>query len=168
MKKGYTLIEVIIYLGIVSMVIVAFIVFVFSISDPSSKTYVVSEVQANMRIASNLIAQKIRASTGINIASSTFDVDPGVLSLQMASSTLNPTVFSLSADNGILQITQGAGSPIDITSDEVRVVNLIFRDYTLSNERENIRVEIEMEFDNTDDIDFQYSQGIKTTVGVRN
>lgn len=166
-KTGFTLVEILIYLAIVGLVVVSFISFAVVISDSRGKAYVEQEVQANARVALNLITQKILASDGVNAGASTFDSDPGVLSLSMANGSKDPTVINLSADDGQLQIKEGSDSAVVVTSDEVRVTNLIFTDLTSTSDKENIRIELTMEYAETDDVIYSYSQSLQTAVSLR-
>ena len=68
--SAFTLIELIIYLAIISGIAVSFVYFSISITNTRAKTYVVQEVHANARTALELIAQRIRASQGVNLTNS--------------------------------------------------------------------------------------------------
>jgi prepilin-type N-terminal cleavage/methylation domain-containing protein len=168
-EQGFSLIEVIIYIAIMALAVVAIASFSLSVANTSSKNYVVQEVQANGRAALHAITQRIQAAESVNIGASAFGSDPGVLSLQMADAAKNPTVISLSADNGILQITEGVSSPIAVTADEVNITNLVFTNLTpVAAIRENIRVELTIEFHNlSGDREFEYSQTLQTSVTLR-
>ena len=85
--------ETLIYVAIVALVSTGLAKFSTSITATRNKSYVVQEVHANMRDAITLISKKIQEANAINVANSTFDSDPGVLSLSMASSTINPTII---------------------------------------------------------------------------
>lgn len=167
-RQGFTLIEILIYITVIGGALVGFVTFSVSIANSRNKTYVVQEVQANARTSLELISQRIHAATGVNTGSSTFDSDPGVLSLSMADGAKNPTIISLTADNGRLQIREGVSGAVSITSDEVKVTNLVFTNLTPSGERANIRIAMTTEF-NTDgsDIGYTYSQSTQTSVSVR-
>lgn len=167
-KEGFTLIETLIYIAIIGMVVVSFVVFAMSISDSRNKAYVISEVQANHRTALNIISQRIRSAETVNIIGSIFDSDPGALSLAMANGSKNPTIINLNQDDGILQITEGTAGPIAITSDEVKITDLVFTNLTGGEERKNIRIEITIVFNNADtDIEYNYSQSLQTAVSLR-
>ncbi len=107
---GFTLIETIIYIAILGMIAIAFVLFSVSVSGSRNKTYVVQEVQANTRMALEMISQKIRSADGINFNSSTFGINPGRLSLSMTKSSLNPTIIDLSGADGALRIIEGTSS----------------------------------------------------------
>jgi type II secretory pathway pseudopilin PulG len=167
-NNGFTFIETIIYVAIIGTVVASFVTFSISISNSRNKTYVVQEVQANARMAMNLISQKIRLANGINIASSTWDADPGVLSLSMSSSTLNPTIINLSADDGILQIKQGNGATVPIVSDKVQITNLVFTNLTASSTRGNVKIQITTQYNNASgDVHFSYSQTLQSAASLR-
>jgi prepilin-type N-terminal cleavage/methylation domain-containing protein len=166
-QNGFTLIEILIYVAIIGTAVTSLVFFAVSVSDSRNKNYVVQEVQANGRVAIDIISQRIRAATGVNIGSSIFDSDPGVLSLAMADGAKNPTIINLNQDDGVLQITEGLSEAAPVTSDKVKITNLIFTNLTPSGERENIKVEITLEYANAGDVEFAYSQEYRTAVSVR-
>ncbi|MFH1661924.1 MAG: hypothetical protein ABIA02_02415 [Candidatus Falkowbacteria bacterium] len=103
-----------------------------------------------------------------NTGESTFDSDPGVLSLSMADASKNPTIINLTADNGQIQIKEGSTDEVLITSNEVKITNLVFTDLTGTSDKENIRVQITVEFNNLGtDIDYDYSQSLQTSISLR-
>ena len=167
MQKGFTLIELIIYVAIVGLVAGAFVSFSIAVTNSNTKTYVAQEVQANSRIALDLITQKIQAATGVNLVDSTFGSDPGVLSLSFASDDLDPTIIQLSEDDGILQVVEGVSSPVNITSDEVKVTNLQFTNLTGTSDKENIKIDLTVEYDASEDVEFKYAQTLETSATVR-
>lgn len=168
MQNGFTLIELLIYIAIVGAVAVTFVNFSVSISNSGNKSFVVQEVHGNGRVALDLISQRIRAATGVNTGSSTFNSDPGVLSLEMADAAKNPTIINLTADDGVLQIKEGASSAIAITSDEVKITNLVFTNLTPTGARENIRIQLTVGYNNSSgDVEYTYSKSFQTAVSLR-
>jgi prepilin-type N-terminal cleavage/methylation domain-containing protein len=165
-SRGFTLIEIIIYVAIITIVTTTFVNFSTSASEARSKSYAVTEVQSNARIAMNTIVERIRASISVNTSTSVFGVDPGSISLQMASSSLNPTIISLDADDGIMQMTEGVASPLSITSDEVKITKLEFTLLGNSTKRQNIRIEMEVEY-NSNDVTFKYTQALRSSISIR-
>ncbi|KKQ27667.1 MAG: hypothetical protein US42_C0007G0058 [Candidatus Magasanikbacteria bacterium GW2011_GWC2_37_14] len=166
-RQGFTLVETIIYVAIIGGVIATFISFSLNVSNARNKTYVQAETQANARVALNIITQKIQSATGVNISQSVFNTDPGVLFLVMSSSTLNPTVISLSEDNGKLQVKEGDSVTSTITTAQIQINNLVFTNFSVSSTRENIGVDLTVSFVSSTDVNFQYSQNLHTAVSVR-
>ncbi len=117
-SAGFTLLELIIYTGILSIVGVISV----AIFSQISRTYVQNqskiEVVQNLRTASQIIQQAIQQASGINSASSTY------LSLAMQDPAKDPTEFRLFQD--AIERKEGAGSWMRITTDQVKVTNLNF------------------------------------------
>ncbi len=166
-KKGFTLIETLIYVAIIGGIVGTFISFSLNISNARNKTYSQEEVQANTRMAMDLITQKIQSASSINIVSSTFGVNPGVLYLTMASSTLNPTIINLSKIYGQLQIKEGNVSTTAITTNRVQVANLVFTNLSASSTRENIGLNITVQYTTSSDVNYGFSQSLQTSVSLR-
>ena len=166
-NKGFSIIELIIYMGILALVLTALVNFSFVISDSKNKNFVIQEVNANTRTAMNLMTQTIRSATSTNDGTSTYGSDPGVLSLGMADPTKNPTIISLNADDGQIQIKEGTKDAIAITSDEIKVTNLVFTNLTGSSARKNIRIQMSVEYDGDGDIDFTYDTDVTSTISFR-
>lgn len=163
-KKGFTLIEIIIYIGILSLVVVSLFTFSTSISSVRAHTYVSQEVNANMRTALQLIQQKIRSASGVNIGSSVLTTHPGVLSLAMSDPSKNPTVID--SISGRIRITEGSGIPVFITSRDSNVSSLVFS-LVPSGTHETIWTEIKIEPIQQTSVDFVYPYKIMFTTNVR-
>lgn len=116
-RKGFTILEFVIYIlifGIVSTLGAA----VFNFAT-KAKIYAgeLSEVQVNATRALSEIVGAVHSASGINGASST-------LSLAMSSSTLNPTIFSLSG--GAILEKQGSGAAASTTPSTITISALTF------------------------------------------
>lgn len=168
-QSGFTFIELIIYLSLIGLVVGGFVSFGLSIAGSRGKTFVTQEVHANARFALDLMTERIQAADGVNIGSSTFGSDPGVLSLSMSTPSQNPTIFSLTVDGGMLQMTEGVGAPQMLTSDDVRVTDLTFTDLTGSGQRENIGISMTIEYGavGPDSQELTASQTLETSASIR-
>jgi len=165
---GFTLVETIIYIGIVGVVITSFLYFGLAIFDYQDKSYAVSEVQANARIALELISQTIRSAKDINISSSTFGIDPGVLFLTMDDESKTPTIIGLNKDNGYLQIKEGVNEPVQFTSSQIKVTDLKFFDLTGTSTIKNIKINLTIEYSNANQNEkYNYSEDLGTAVSLR-
>jgi len=168
-ETGLTLIEIILYVGIAAAVVTTMTLFTLDIGATRQKTLVAQEVQSNMRTAIEVISQKIRAADGVNIGASTFNSDPGVLSLSMPTPALDPTIIQLDADDGSITITEGGGTPVILTTDEVRVTNFRFTNLAAAAIRGNVRLQMTLEYNNpSNNADFDYSQSTRVSTNVRN
>ena len=169
-KRGFTLIETLIYVAILALVSTGLMKFSISITNTRNKVYVVQEVHANMRDALTLITKKIQQANGINIGASTLDADPGVLSLAMSSVDINPTIISLNQDDGRLQITEGSSDPIYITTDEVKVTDLQFSNLSLGSTPKTIQFSLTIDYNSPVGTinDFIFSQTEEIIASIRN
>lgn len=167
--RGFTLIELIIYLAIFAFIAVGFVSFSIALSNTKAKALVSSEVQSSARDALGLVTQRIKSANGVNVGASIFGTDPGLLSLSMASSTLNPTIIDLDQNDGRIRIKEGAQPPVYVTSGVVKITNFVFTNLTTLSSRENIRIEMTVEYINpSGDIEYQYLQSYRTAASVRN
>lgn len=105
------------------------------------------EVQQNAHLAMQRIAYEIRRAYDTE-ATTDFDTNlatnPGTtLDLDMPDVGRDPTTFDV--DSGVIRITQGAGSTINLTSSDVEVTDLTIEDRSTGNGRsDNLRINLTM------------------------
>jgi type II secretory pathway pseudopilin PulG len=152
-KRGFTFIEILIYIGIIGAVIVSFMSFMLFISHARTTTEVKQEVQSNARIGLDFMLEKIRAANQINEGASVFGSHPGVLALVQGATN---RVFSVSA-NGALVMAENGNSPISLTSKKVKVNTLIFTNLSQPGQRGNIKIQLILENNFGKDIVYAYT-----------
>ncbi len=120
--KGFTFIELILYVAIVTIILSAIVPFAWNAVETGVKSAVAQEVNANARYISERIKYEIRNSIDINSVSAT--------SIELATSTpaTDPTVIDLSAGN--IRIQQGAASAVNLNSANTVINSLTFTNYT--------------------------------------
>lgn len=166
-NRGFTLLEFLIYIALVSSILVSMALLSIQIAESRSKAVVINEVTAAARNILDIMTQRIRESEGINVGTSVFGTDPGVLSIQTNSGSTNPTIFSLSADDGTLLITEGVQPAAPLTSSVIEVTNLTFTNMTSSGQ-ETIRIEFDLHYTNpSGEQQYEYSAHYQTSVNVR-
>ena len=121
---GFTFIELILYVAIVTIILSALVPFAWSAIETGVKSAVQQEVNANARYISERIKYEIRNSTGINSVAAT--------SISLVTSTLatNPTIIDRDLPTGNIRITQGTASPVNLNSANTVINSLTFTDYT--------------------------------------
>ena len=172
---GFSFVEVLLYVLFIGGMLVVFAGFVIDTLDDRTRGVAALEVQQNSRLATERMLLEIRAAKSIRATSSTFDanlalpINAGkVLSLEMASSTLNPTEFDVAGN--ILRIRQGATSTFTpLTSNEAQVTNLTFRNLSDGGSR-HVGLTLTVEFINPGGRATVYaaSTTIRTSVELRN
>jgi len=123
--SAFTLLEAVLYLALVSVLFLGLVYFLIGVTNSRSKSIAIAEVEDNGRIALHQLARLVRGASSIDWSLSSLDNHPGRLVIN----SNDGRVYSLSVDpNGYLIITQD-GLASELTSNLVRVTQLIFRRY---------------------------------------
>lgn len=126
-KSGFTFLELLIYIGIVTIVISSLVKFAWNVIGNGVKNSTQEEVYASARYISERIKYEIRNADGLNEGGSIFGSSSGILSL-IQTAPNNPTIIDLSA--GKVRIKLGAASAVNLNSNDTTVTNLTFTNYT--------------------------------------
>ena len=143
LKLGFTLVEMILYVAIVSIFVTAMVSFAWDAIYGRVKSYTHQEVNQNIRLAGKRINFEIRNAAGVNSASGSN------LNLAMSDSSRNPTIIDVSGER--LRIGYGSSgtcptsNPCNLTSNIVSVTNLNFTDLSVSPDSINIKFSITVE-----------------------
>ncbi|MEW5908094.1 MAG: prepilin-type N-terminal cleavage/methylation domain-containing protein [Patescibacteria group bacterium] len=163
-NKAFTLIEFLIYIGIVGIILIVTGTIALNIFFGKAKLVAMEEVSQNARMAMEKIGERIRNAQSIN--SPPMGTSASSLSLLMADSQQNPTVFDLS--NGILRMTENGGSAISLTSDEVIVTTLQFSNISYPNIPGTMRIQITMKYVNPENkSEYNVEKTFYTTANIR-
>jgi len=141
MKKGFTLLETLIYITIFSAII--FVIFK-SVTTTLTihKSIKLSQIlESSGTISLERILREIRNASAIDMIGSSFGSTPGVLKLSGVDNNgvSYTTVFDLSG--GILRITKDSGTPNPLTAQNIQITSLIFRNVSNTNSSA-VKVEI--------------------------
>jgi type II secretory pathway pseudopilin PulG len=166
MRKGFTLVEFIIYFALLAAMSSVITVFTVDVVRTRNKTEIVTEVEQNVRFSLFKILRATRRATSIDAGGSTFNSDNGVLSLNQDVAAKSPTVFDLSG--GAIRIKEGAGAATALTSPDVVVTKLRFSKDSLAGGGKSVTAEVTVRF-NTASIDknFSYTVSASTTGSIR-
>jgi Tfp pilus assembly protein PilW len=161
MLKGLTLIEILLYIAILSFFLLMVIGFIWNFIFGNIKERAFQEVQENGRFAMTKISQEIKKAIGINNPQPGFSSNS--LSLAMADNHLDPTIFSVV--NGKLTITQGQNPPLFLTSNLVRVTDLLFTNLSYENASGTVRIEMTIEHVNPEGrAEYEASISLNSTI----
>lgn len=166
-QKGFTLIEMVIYLTIIGIVLSTIALFLLNLMGARAKTQAISEVLSSAQLIQTRLSEAVRHAQGINVAASTFSSDPGVLSLNMVDSARDPTIFSLTQNDGQFQVSE-QGSPASVlTPDHVAIKNLVFTNLTSSEDVGIIQMQFTVETTSGSGTQaFFYDQAFQTTLRI--
>lgn len=110
-RPGFTLMELLVYISIVSIALVVFINYMVSVTQVAGRSKVASAIDQNARYAISRMTQDIRGAANAVVAGAV---------LQLSNDTTEYTTSGLA-----VTINHG-GAPIAITDDTVKVSSLIF------------------------------------------
>ena len=177
-RLGFTFLEIILYLGITSVVLLSIL--------QIGQNFIVSNVKAerqrsiseNGRLAFHQLTLKIRGADDVTVGSSTFNIHPGVLTLDYPGSgtdvIFDTYLKSVTLNNGTsvtlrkLRMKDGGASYQDVTNDEVDVTRFVVRNLTQSTEPKNIQIELTLQtLNTTGDPDYDLVLPLETAISLR-
>lgn len=120
--NGFTFIELILYISIVTIMLTAIIPFAWNVIGGGVKSSVEQEVFSQARYVSERIKYEIRNANSIN------SVNSPVNTIDLNTPTNATTVIDLSS--GKIRIKYGAGTPIPLNSQDTTASLLTFTNYT--------------------------------------
>lgn len=139
--KGFTLVELLLYIALTSIILFTTAMFLVSLLESRVKNQTIATVDQEGNQTMATITQTIRNAVSIN--SPTIGTDSATLSLNTGVSGKDPTIFSLS--NGTIMMQEGSGSPVALTSNLVIISNLKFRNLSRASTPGNIDVTFTVE-----------------------
>lgn len=162
-QKGFTSLELLLYTAVASLLITAMASFVVLFEENRIKNQSIAEVEQQGQQIIELLSHSIRNAEAITTPA------PGasgeVLEIDVYDVADDPTVFSQSS--GVMQITEGAGSAIDLTNSRVSISNLTFENLTKPSTPGTVRMSFTLERQaNTTRNPYIFEQDFVTTVNV--
>ena len=154
-RSGFSLIELLLYLVIVSVIVSVLSAFLVFLMQSREKAYTITEVEEQGILVSKLIAREIRNAQSINTP--TIGVSGSTLSLQTYSGATSPTVFDVSAD--MVRIKEGASTAVPITNSHVMVSGFTVKNLSHAGTKGSVRVSFTLTYNNPSNRqEFSYSE----------
>ena len=166
-KRGFTLIETIIYVALIGFIVTGFVAFGISIAAARAKAHAIEEVESNARAAFDILSVKVRGAAHVTSPAKGISLDGlmGPLLLDMPGSDPDVT-FSVSGV--MLYLTPAAGSPVTLLGKEVIVSSLTYKNLSEVGERDNLRVIATFQYKNpSGDNLYNYSQKLEMAISLR-
>lgn len=132
-EKGFTLIELILYIAIVTIVVSAMIPFAWNVIEGGVKSTTEQEVFSNARFVSERIKYEIRNASGITSV--------GASSISLTNfSPDTTTVIDLNVPTGKIRINKNGTGAVNLNSNDTTATALTFTNYTsVDNKTKNIQ-----------------------------
>ncbi len=162
MKKGFTLIEILFYVGVLGMLLGAVSSFLLFTVRSQAKTRAEREVVFQALRAIEIMTREIKQTTGVYAPTSVFDAHPGQLSL--ATNNLAPQGETTTYTDFFVCQTQlcqkrESQNPFAITSSAVKVQNLVFHLINSAGTVPSLQIDLTVEY-NTLAIKSEYQASI--------
>ncbi len=168
-QAGFTLLEMLVYLAILVIIIGVIIAFCISAIRAVSKIKANAEILDNSRRAIEIMSYEIKKAKSLYTPASVFDVNPGQLSLEQSASPAaeeSETFVDFFLCGDRLCLKREGESALAITSDKVKLTNLIFRQ--LLNSVPSVQISFRVEFLTASALPaYSGSIDITTTVSLR-
>lgn len=148
-RSGLTLIELLLYIAIFSIIITTVVSVAISATAQRVKNNAVAEVDYQGEAVMSYISQTIRNAGSVN--SPIANNSAGSISVNSATPTNNPTVFDSISDGSRQRIRSREGSPaVDnyLTNNRVTVTNISFVNSTVSGSLDSIRIQFTLQYYN--------------------
>ncbi|HEX6462008.1 MAG TPA: prepilin-type N-terminal cleavage/methylation domain-containing protein [Candidatus Saccharimonadales bacterium] len=125
-QRGYTLIELLLYVVVISSLLTSITYFFGVIVEARVKNQTIAEVNDQGSATIDGITQTIRNATSISTPAA--GASAASLTLVVPTGSLSPTIYSLNGT--VLQIKEGTAANVALTSGDVQVSNLLFKNLT--------------------------------------
>ncbi len=163
-SNGFTLVETLLYLVILSTMLGVLTSFIFVSYQTRIKNQTIAEVEQLGEQVMNIITQTIRNSSAINTPAP--QTNASSLSLDTYSGTTTPTVFELNSTN--LRITEGAAAPINLTGSRLAASAVSFTNVSETGAPGTIRIQFTLIHNNPNGYnEYQYSKTFYGTASLR-
>lgn len=131
-----SLIELLVYIGIIAAFVVSISYLVFSVDSVAQKSSAWTEVNGNNRYVSAKITNILRTADSISIPSST-----------ILKATKGETTYQFYLLNGVLKMTVD-GEERPLTSSRVNVTEFTFKNISIISKRESYSISYTIEYQN--------------------
>ena len=144
-KKGFTLIEVLLYTTIAATLVFVVVLFTGTFIEARIKNRTIYEVASQGQFIMNEIIQTVQESSVI--------VAPlpgsagGTLHLDRADASLSPAVFEVVG--GVIQIKEGLGSSVPLSNSHVEISDLVFENRSLPDTPGILHISFSISYKNT-------------------
>lgn len=164
MKKGFTLIELILYLGLAATIILAVSLFFIAMLSSRIKQQAIAEVEQQGARVMHIITQATRNAD--TITSPGTGSSASLLTLDMVPTAVDPTLFDLSS--GLIRITEGVGSAVALTNSRITASLLTFQNLSRASTPGTIRIQFTLSHLNpTGRNEYEYSKTFYGSASLR-
>lgn len=139
-KRGFSLIEVVVYTAIIAGVLGIVLAGMLSLYQAGQKSRLTRNVNLSGTIGLERMSREVRDASSIVTVGSTFGSDPGVLIISTDNASTTGGTYKFYLSDGKLQIENSLG-PVALTGGEAQITDLIFWHVVATNS-EAVRIKL--------------------------
>jgi len=163
-QAGFTLIELLLYITIVSVLLLGVTSFFGTVMDARVKNKTIAEVNQQGTAAMDYVLQTVRTATSITTPAAAGS--GASLTLVVPTAALSPTIINLTGTT--LQVKEGAATAVPLTSSDVQITSLTFKNLTRSGTNGLVQVSMTLDYNSTAvDDEYDYQQTFTGSAEVR-
>lgn len=163
-KTGFTLVELLLYVGISSTLLLVTSLFLGMMLEARVKNQTISEVEGQGAQVMQTITQNIRNAQ--NITSPSVGASGASLTLDVVNIARDPTIFDLAS--GVVRIKEGSGAYIPLTNSHVVVSGLNFANLSRPSTPGVVRVSFTVTYVNPEGRkEYDFSQTFYSSTSLR-
>jgi len=160
-KTGFTLMEILVYIGVLSIIVVVISSFLLWLSSSTTKARAMREVLDNARRVVEIMTYEIKKAKSVSSTSTATH-----LFLENATAT---EFYLCGTASTTLCLKKESESPVNLTSDKVEIKNLTFTQIATATTTPSVQINLKVDYKNPGDIpEYQASVSITSTVSLRN
>lgn len=144
-NTGFSLLEMIIYVTILSAVMVLVVGSMLSLARSYHSLVISRSINNSATIALDRVVREIRFANNVNVALSTLTTSPGQLVLNTKDAVGQTTTIDFYVDSGVLKIREGGIESGSLTKQGLLVTNLVFFRVADAASTEAIKIELTLE-----------------------
>ena len=161
--KAYTLIEVLVYVGLTSSLMIVIVSLVTFLLQNRVKSQTINEVESQGTILMQQLSKIIANARGIDMPVS--GTSSNSLTLDVYNSSNDPTVISVNGSE--LQITEGTLAPITLTSNKVLISQVNFISSGAGTTNGSIKISFTLSYNNPGNLqEFNYQQNFYGSASI--
>lgn len=141
--RGFSLVEIIIYIAILAVISVGALNTFILTYRLLGEVRLTRMLNASAAIAMERLTRTIRDAQAVNVGASTFDTSPGVLSL--TGTETPPLTHRFSVETGSLKLESGIDPAVYLTPAGVEVTNFVVRHIIGGSATEGVKIELTLD-----------------------
>lgn len=163
-KKGFTILELLLYVGILSAVMFSIAFFIQMMMSARLKSQTIAEVEQQGQQVMQQITQVIRNANSITAPAA--GTNGASLTVDVYDAGKDPTIIDVASN--VLRIKEGAGSAVPLTSSRVNVSGSSFQNLSRASTPGTVRIQFTITHVNTSQKnEFEYSKTFYGSANIR-